>query len=136
MICLLAAGVLVPLGAQTITLRWTHSVEKIVWEEDWVDAAAGLTLTASRVRGSGAGMEPAADARWVDGAWTWQPHVGPLRAIVLRRSGATADWSVCRQGNCQPMSAYVGPLADPVTLTSCEPDQRGDRGTSSGRPSD
>lgn len=126
MICLLAASVVVPLGLPAITLRWTHSVEKITWEEDWAETPAGLTMTASRVRGSGAGMDPAPDARWVDGAWTWVPHVDPLRAVVLRRSGATADWSVCLRGTCKPMGAYVGPLADPVRLAPCPNDPRGD----------
>lgn len=126
MICLLAASVVVPLGVPAITLRWSHSVEKIVWEEDWADTPAGLTITASRVRGSGAGMEPALDAHWVNGAWTWVPRLAPLREVVLRRSGATADWSVCLQGACQPMSVFVGPEADPVTLTSCAGAPRGD----------
>jgi hypothetical protein len=125
MICLLAASVVVPLGMPALTLRWTHSVEKIVWEEDWVETPAGLTMTASRVRGSGAGMEPAPDARWVDGAWTWVPRVDPLREVVLRRSGATADWSVCLRGACKPMSDYVGPKADPVRLASCANSPRG-----------
>lgn len=119
MICLLAAGVLLPLGTQAMTLRWTHSVEKIAWEEDWVDMPAGLSMTATRVRGSGAGMEPAPDAHLVNGAWAWVPHVAPLREIILRRSEATADWSVCLHGACKPMSVYVGPQADPVMLTSC-----------------
>ena len=44
MICLLAASVVVPLGMPAITLRWTHSVEKIVWEEDWAETPAGLTM--------------------------------------------------------------------------------------------
>ena len=126
MICLLAASVVVMLGVPAITLRWTHSVEKIVWEEDWADTPAGLTIMASRVRGSGAGMEPASDARWVDGAWTWAPHVGPLREVVLRRSGATADWSVCLRGACKPMRDYVGAEADPVTLAPCADSPRGD----------
>jgi len=119
MICLLAAGVLLPLGTQVMTLRWTHSVEKIAWEEDWVDTPVGLAMTATRVRGSGAGMEPAPDAHLVNGAWTWVPHVTPVREVILRRSEATADWSVCLNGACQPMSVYVGPQADPVMLTSC-----------------
>lgn len=119
MICLLAAGVLVSLGTSAMTLRWTHSVEKIAWEEDWVDTPSGLTITATRVRGSGAGMEPAPDAHRINGAWTWVPRVAPLRKVILRRSGATSDWTVCVQGACKLMSGYVRSKADPVILTSC-----------------
>ena len=41
MICLLAGSTVAPLMAGAITLAWTHSVEKIVWEEDWRSTPAG-----------------------------------------------------------------------------------------------
>lgn len=119
MICLLAGAVVVPLMSDRLTLAWTHSVEKIPWEEDWVEGPGGLKLVATRVVGSGAGMDPAPDARFVDGAWTWVPKVPVLREVVLRRSGATADWRVCIAGTCREMGTYVGPKADPVTMTVC-----------------
>ncbi len=63
MLCLAAGAVLVPLTTNALTLAWTHSVEKTLWEEDWRASAYGLELAQTRVRGSGAGMEPAPDAR-------------------------------------------------------------------------
>jgi hypothetical protein len=125
MLCLAAGPVIAPLMAGAITLAWTHSVEKILWEEDWRLAPAGIELVEARVRGSGAGMEPPPDARFVNGAWTWRPAVQPQREIVLRRSGATADWRICIAGTCRPMDAYVPPAADPVVLKACEGDLKG-----------
>lgn len=119
MLCLLVGALAVPLMTESLTLAWTHSVERIPWEEDWVETPGGLRLAATRVHGSGAGMEPAPDARLVDGAWTWVPNLPLLPEIVMRRSGATADWRVCIDGTCRAMADYVGPDADPVTLKPC-----------------
>ena len=33
MLCLVAGSAIVPLLASAITLAWTHSVERIAWEE-------------------------------------------------------------------------------------------------------
>jgi hypothetical protein len=101
-------------------LAWTHSVEKIVWEEDWRAGPAGLELVEARVRGSGAGMEPPPEARLVNGAWIWRPALPPQREVVMRRSGATADWRICISGQCRPMEAYVTAEADPVVMKVCE----------------
>ena len=106
-------------GVAAFTLAWTHSVEKIAWEEDWLVSPAGLVLQEARVRGSGAGMDPAPDAMFSDGAWRWQPAVPPLPEIVLRRSGATADWRLCASGSCRLLGELVGPQADPVILRPC-----------------
>ena len=119
MLCLLAGAVVAPLLADTITLAWTHSVEKVLWEETWRAGPGGLRIVQARVRGSGAGMDPGPDARLIDGAWVWGPKLPPLREVILRRSGATADWRVCIAGACRPMDAYVPETADPVTLTTC-----------------
>ena len=120
MLCLVAGSATVPLLASAITLAWTHSVERIAWEEEWRSTPAGLELVEARVRGSGAGMDPPAEARFVDGAWAWRPGLPPQRAIVMRRSGATADWRVCIAGHCRPMAGYVPADADPVVLTGCD----------------
>lgn len=120
MLCLTAASMAVPLLSATVTLAWIHSVERIAWEEDWRWTPAGLEIVAARVRGSGAGMEPPPEARLVDGAWTWRPAVPPRSEVVLRRSGATADWRVCLSGECRPMTAYLPAEADPVALKACE----------------
>jgi hypothetical protein len=119
-ICLAAGAVIVPLLSDAITLAWTHSVEKVLWEEDWRSGPQGLELVEARVRGSGAGMEPPPEAKFVNGAWAWKPAVPPQQEIVMRRSGATADWRICIAGACRPMEAYVPPQADPVAMRACE----------------
>lgn len=119
MLCLAVGAVAVPLMTDAITLAWTHSVEKVLWQETWRGGPAGVELVSARVRGSGAGMEPPPEARLVDGAWTWTPRVPPQREVVMRRSGATADWQICVEGVCRPMGAYVPADADPVALIVC-----------------
>jgi hypothetical protein len=120
MICLLAGSKIAPLMAGAITLAWIHSVEKIVWEEDWRGTPAGLELVEARVRGSGAGMEPPPEARLVNGVWSWRPNLPPQTQVIMRRSGATADWRICMAGQCRPMDAYVPPEADPIVMKVCE----------------
>jgi hypothetical protein len=119
MLCLFAGSVVAPLMAGAITLAWTHSVEKTLWEEDWRLGAAGLEMAEARVRGTGAGMEPPPEANFVNGSWAWRPAVPPLPEVVLRRSGATVDYTICIAGHCRPMGAYVPPTADPVVLKAC-----------------
>ena len=72
------------------------------------------------MKGSGAGMEPPPEAVLVDGFWRWTPNLPPLREAILRRSGATDDWRLCRDGICEPMGDLVPAEADPVTLAPCE----------------
>jgi hypothetical protein len=121
MLCLMAGAVVAPLMAEAATLAWAHSVEKVRWEEDWRATPAGLDLVEARVQGSGAGMDPPPEARLKNGVWAWEPQVPPQREVVLRRSGATADWSICLRGRCRPMDSYVPAAADPVVLKVCEP---------------
>jgi hypothetical protein len=122
-LCLLVAGVVAArlAGIEAFTLAWTHSVEKIEWQEDWRVEGRLLRLAQARVKGTGAGMEPPPEARLVDGAWRWAPAVAPLPRIVLRRSGATADWRICAGGEgCRELGALVPASADPVELAPCD----------------
>ena len=119
MLCLKAGAVVAPLLSPAATLAWTHSVERIVWEEDWRATPQGVALVEARVRGSGAGMDPPPEARLENGARAWRPRVPALGEVVLRRSGATADWRVCVEGRCRPMGDYLPAEADPVTLSVC-----------------
>jgi hypothetical protein len=118
-ICLVAGQVVAPLMVGAMTLAWTHSVEKIAWEEDWRATPAGLEIVEARVKGSGAGMEPPPEARLIDGFYAWKPKVPPQDEVVMRRSDATADWRVCIAGQCRPMETYVPPEADPVVMRMC-----------------
>lgn len=58
-LCVASAGVVKTLAVVAFTLAWTHSIEKTEWQEDWRVTPQGLELIAARVKGSGAGMEPA-----------------------------------------------------------------------------
>lgn len=118
-LCLAAGALLVALGGDEITLSWRHSVQKTLWEEVWRDMPEGLRLREARVQGSGAGMDPPESARLVDGFWRWVPALPALPEVVMRRSGATADWRVCIGGQCRPMGDYLPAEADPVTLKRC-----------------
>jgi hypothetical protein len=119
LICLAGGGVIVKLAA-AITLSWTHSVEKVQWEEDWRANAAGIAIVESRIKGSGAGMEPPPGAKLKNGVYSYRPHWAPMKEVVLRRSGATADWNICQNGACKPMSEFIPADADPVKLSLCE----------------
>lgn len=121
--CLVAGTVAVKLAA-SFTLAWTHSVEKIEWQEDWRATPAGLVLEEVRVQGSGAGMEPPEGAVREGDFYVARPVLAPQREILLRRSGATADWRICIDGRCRAMGDLIPADADPVTLALC-PDAPG-----------
>ncbi len=98
----IAGGKAIAVAAGLFTLSWTHSVEKIAWQETWAATKDGLVLKEARVKGSGAGMDPGDDARRQDGGWVWEPHVPPLPELVLAASGATVSgWTLCDAQRCR-----------------------------------
>ncbi|KPH81037.1 DUF1850 domain-containing protein [Bosea vaviloviae] len=118
-LCLAAGALTVALGSGEVTLRWRHSVQKTLWEEVWRETPDGLVMAEARIEGSGAGMDPPEGSRLSDGFWRWTPKLPPQRDIIMRRSGATADWQICVAGQCRAMSEYLPAEADPVTLKAC-----------------
>ena len=84
-VCVPPAAWCVALALESFTLAWTHSIEKIRWEEDWRVAGDQLVLTEARVRGSGAGME-ASGRQLRNGVWRYDPHVPPLDVLRLTQS--------------------------------------------------
>ncbi len=118
-VCFASAGLVKALQLAAFTLVWTHSVEKIDWQEDWRVTAEGLQIVAARVKGTGAGMEPPPEARLVDGWWRWQPDRPPQRELVLGNSGAAGEWRLCDQGACRTLSDILGhPVGRHVTVLS------------------
>lgn len=118
MICVSGAAGFV-IAAATFTLSWTHSVERIRWQESWALTDAGFVAVAARVEGSGAGMEPPADARLVDGGWVFRPDIPAQRRLVLAASGATGSgWRLCAQGRCREVGADAG---RPIVIEACRP---------------
>ena len=116
-ICLASAGVVKTLAVAAFTLVWTHSIEKIDWQEDWRITTQGLELTQARVKGSGAGMEPPPEARLVDGWFQWKPARPPMPEVVLGNSGAAGEWRLCHDGSCRTLSEILGrPVGANVTI--------------------
>ena len=100
-LCILAAGKTVTLAAAAFTLSWTHSVEKISWQEDWTVGAGGLRIVEARVQGSGAGMEPPEGAVLKDGWWVYAPRIAALPRLALAAWGATGQgWTLCTDEGC------------------------------------
>jgi hypothetical protein len=122
-LCLASAGVVKTLAVAAFTLVWTHSIEKIDWQEDWRITPAGLQLAQARVKGSGAGMEPPPEARLVDGWFQWNLARAPMPEVVLGNSGAAGEWRFCSGGNCRTLSEIFGhPIGVNVTtMSACEP---------------
>jgi hypothetical protein len=107
------------------TLAWTHSIEKVRWEEDY---AAGLDLRSrrpllhavqARVRGSAAGMEPPPDAVLRQGWYQYTPTIATPPELRLTRSEFTPDYEVCVQGRCQPLSGWIGSDGGVTLLKPC-----------------
>ena len=122
-LCLASAGVVKALAVAAFTLVWTHSVEKVDWQEDWRVTPHGLELVQARVKGSGAGMEPPADARLIDGWFQWRPKRAPLPELALGNSGVAGEWRLCGDGQCRTLSEILGhPVGANVTvLSACHP---------------
>ena len=119
----MAAGLSFALPLPAFTLAWTHSIEKIRWEEDYLLAKGGLKLVAARIRGSGAGMEPPADAVLRDGVWHYRPAQDFVEKLRLTRSAYAADYELCRPDGCAPLAAVVGSVdaAPLVEMFTCPP---------------
>ena len=97
-VCALAGALVVACVQSTqFSLSWTHSVERIEWQEDWRVDSGMLIQTQARVKGSGAGMDPAPDAKLINGWYVWAPQPAMhLQEIRLANSGATLSaWTLC-----------------------------------------
>jgi hypothetical protein len=115
-LCLVAAAAAspvaqVPLPAGAFTLAWTHSIEKVSWEEDYLVAGGWLFLLEARVHGSAAGMEVPDGARLAGGVWHYRPAERWHRELRLTRSGFTTDYRLCVAGECRELGHWA-PLRD------------------------
>jgi hypothetical protein len=118
-LCLASAGIVKALSIATFTLVWTHSIEKVDWQEDWRVTPQALLLTQARVKGSGAGMEPPPGARLINGWYQWRPDLAAMPQVVLGNSGAAGEWRLCHDGNCRTLSDIFGhPIGVNVTTMS------------------
>ena len=115
-ICLVA-GLLIAQFGDDITLRWTHSIQKTVWEEDYRREGNALRLIEARVRGTGTGMEPPADAVLKGGAWHYVPQLPALAEVVLTHSPHAAPYVVCDKDRCQSVDDWLPRLRNDAVLT-------------------
>ena len=115
-LCLAAGAVTATLAIESFTLAWTHSIEKVRWEEDWHIQGKALVITEARIRGTGAGMEPPADAVLKDGAWHYRPKVGPLARLRLAHSPYTTGYQLCIAGKCGPLAEHLPGAENPSTI--------------------
>ena len=120
-LCLASAGLVKALSITAFTLAWTHSIEKVEWQEDWRVTPHGFELVQARIKGSGAGMEPPPEARLVDGWFRWRPKRPAMPQVVLGNSGAAGEWRLCANGDCRTLSDILGhPIgANVTTMSAC-----------------
>ena len=119
-LCFATAGGVKALALSAFTLVWTHSIEKVDWQEDWRVTPAGLELVQARVKGTGAGMEPPPEARLVDGWFQWQPRK-TMTEVALGNSGAAGEWRLCVDGQCRTLSQIFGITigSNVTTMSAC-----------------
>jgi hypothetical protein len=120
-VCLILGAKTVSLDTQRFTLAWTHSVEKIEWQEDYVLRDGRIELVEARIAGTGAGMEPPQSAILRDGVWHYAPALPPLDELRLTLSPYVADYRLCWDGVCYALGTLVDSRGDPgvVTLHPC-----------------
>lgn len=123
-LCLATAVATAVVAAEAFTLGWTHSIEKVRWEEDWQVAGNALVLAAVRVRGHAAGMEPGEGAVLRDGVWEWYPR-SVHAELRLTRSEHTADYTWCSAGRaCEPMARLLPSDGGVTRVHVCPVDSR------------
>lgn len=121
-LCLAAGAVTATLAIHAFTLAWTHSIEKVRWEEDWrvevgVGVGAGmLRLAQARIRGAGAGMEPPTGAVLRDGVWHYRPELPPQAVLRLTHSPHAAGYELCAEGRCAPLADRLPGIDDTAVI--------------------
>ncbi len=107
-----------------ITLRWRHSVEHVLIEEQWEASGQGLLLVSSSTDGLGAGIDVPAEASVVGGRWTFRPALAPQREVQLANSRFAAGYVVCWPGACAPLSDIAGGQDRVVRMAVCAAQER------------
>jgi hypothetical protein len=122
-LCLATGVVAATLAVESFTLAWTHSIEKIRWEEDWRIAGPSLVLAEARIRGSGAGMEPPPEAVFEAGAWHYHPALPPQPVLRLTHSPYAAGYELCDAGRCVPLVDHLPGIDNNavIEIRSCPP---------------
>ena len=118
-ICLLFGAVLA-LPTDHLTLEWTHSVQKTLWQEDYRVESGRLVLSEARIAGSGAGMEPPPGAVLRGGVWHYRPQLAPLAALDIAESHFASGYTLCWDGACHRLAElFARPVEGTVTIRPC-----------------
>ncbi|WMT89832.1 DUF1850 domain-containing protein [Pelagibacterium sp. H642] len=108
-LCIAAGGKIIALAATTFSLSWTHSVERTLWQEQWIVREGKLAITQATVQGSGAGIGLPDNAVRSEDGWSYTPDLPPLERLSLAASGATPSaWTLCADGQCLELGAAAG----------------------------
>jgi hypothetical protein len=123
MLCLAAGAVAASLAIDAFTLSWTHSIEKIRWEEDWRIEVGALVLTEARIRGTGAGMEPPVGALLKNGVWHYRPNLPPQAVLRLAHSPHAGGYTLCTATLCAPLADRLPGIDNSaeIELRGCPP---------------
>jgi len=117
-LCVLTGTKVTTFAISFFTLVWTHSVEKVEWQEDWKIINSKLKIVESRVKGSGAGMEPPADSKLIKGWWVYKPKVSAKDELILATSETNIkNWNICFNGNCEELPKNQN---KPLKLYACD----------------
>jgi hypothetical protein len=124
-LCLAAGALAATLAVESFTLAWTHSIEKVRWEEDWRVEDNVLVLEQARIRGTGAGMEPPEGAVLEKGVWRYRPQISPLQHLLLAQSAYVAAYELCTTDGCRSVTELLPglPAEAVLELTSCHGDR-------------
>ena len=122
-LCLAAGAVSAVLAIDAFTLSWTHSIEKVRWEEDWRIEAGALVLTEARIRGTGAGMEPPPGAVLKSGVWHYRPQLPPQAVLRLSHSPHAGGYTLCTSTVCAPLADRLPGIDNNavIELRACPP---------------
>ncbi|WP_332716543.1 DUF1850 domain-containing protein [Pelagibacterium mangrovi] len=101
MLCIAASGKIIALAATAFSLSWTHSVERTLWQEQWVVTDGRLQVVEGTVQGSGAGIYLPENAKRTEQGWAYTPALAPLASLSLAASGTTpSNWTLCTGSQC------------------------------------
>lgn len=108
-VCVYYGGkALIALSATVFSLGWTHSVEKFGWSETWRVDKGQLVEEQVKVQGSGAGIDPADNAKLIGKWYVWKPEP-ELRVpeLNLAVSGFTPSaWKLCKLDQAKKPECY------------------------------
>ena len=100
-LCVASSLKIASYAVSLFTLTWSHSVEKVQWQEDWKIVNNKFEIVEARIKGSGAGMEPPEDSKLVSGWWVYKPKNIKQNEIILATSNTNIEnWKLCLRGEC------------------------------------